>query len=151
MNILLREVTEKNFKECVDLKTAEDQQWFVAANVRSIAESKVMPYLIPAAIYNGDTMVGFALYGRDPQTGRYYVVRLMIDAAHQRRGYGRQAMRELIRLIGELPECSEIYLSYVPANLAAEQLYLGLGFEKTGEIDEDGEIIMRLVVGSGTP
>ena len=52
-------------------------------------------------------------------------------------------MRELIKQLKEMPDCREVFLSYVPDNLAAEQLYLGLGFQKTGKVDEDGEIIMR--------
>ena len=91
-----------------------------------------------------ETMVGFAMYGRSPKDGRYFVVRLMIDARYIGKGYGKATMRALVDRMRRLPDCDEIYLSYVPGNVAAETLYLNLGFEKTGEIDEDGEIYMRL-------
>jgi diamine N-acetyltransferase len=146
MSILLKEVTRDNFNECISLKTAEGQERFVAPNVRSIAESKVEPYLVPLAIYDDNMMVGFTLYGRDPEDGSYHIVRLMIDAKHQGKGYAKKAMRELIKQLGEMPECRQVFLSYVPDNQAAERLYLGLGFQKTGEVDEDGEIIMRLIL-----
>lgn len=144
MNILLKEITRDNFSECVNLKIAEGQERFVAPNVRSIAESKVEPYLVPLAIYDDDTMVGFTLYGRDPENGHYHIVRLMIDAKCQGKGYGKEAMRKLVGRLKETPDCREVFLSYVPDNLAAEQLYLGLGFQKTGKADEDGEVIMCL-------
>jgi diamine N-acetyltransferase len=143
MSILLKEITRDNFSECINLKTAEGQERFVAPNVRSIAESKVEPYLVPLAVYQNDKMVGFTLYGRDPEDGSYHIVRLMIDAKYQGKGFAKEAMRELIKQLKEMPDCREVFLSYVPGNLAAERLYLGLGFQKTGKVDEDGEIIMR--------
>jgi diamine N-acetyltransferase len=144
MSVSLQEVTVHNFRECINLKTAEGQERFVASNVLSIAECKVEPCLIPLVIYDDDVMVGFTLYGRDPQDGTHHIVRLMIDAKHQGKGYGRESMRLLVERIEKLSDCREIFLSYVPDNVAAEKLYLGLGFEKTGDVDGDGEIIMRL-------
>lgn len=147
MSVSLREINSQNFRECIKLKTAEGQERFVASNVFSIAESKVEPYLVPLALYHDDTLVGFTMYGRDPADGSYHIVRLMIDASHQGKGYAKQAMRELINLLKGMPDCKEIFLSYVPDNTVAEQLYLGLGFQKTGEV-EDGEVIMRLSLAS---
>jgi diamine N-acetyltransferase len=145
MNVALREITRENFRECVRLATTEDHARFVAPNVFSIAESKVSPHFVPLAIYDGDAMIGFAMHGRVPETGRHYIHRFMIAAGHQGKGYGKEAMRLLIAEMAKSPDCREIYLSYVPGNDVAERLYLGLGFEKTGELDED-EIVMRLAL-----
>ena len=145
MSVALRPVDENNYRSVIALDVGPGQERFVARNVNSIAESKVYPYLIPAAVYSDDELVGFALYGRDPETGKYWIVRLMVDAAHQGKGYGRAAVLALIEKIQALPECGEIYLSLVPGNEAAEGLYQSVGFERTGEI-EDGEIVMRYVL-----
>lgn len=145
MSVTLRPVDENNYRRVIALDVGPGQERFVARNVNSIAESKVYPYLIPAAVYSDDELVGFALYGRDPETGKYWIVRLMVDAAHQGKGYGRAAVLALIEEIQALPECGEIYLSLVPGNEAAEGLYQSVGFERTGEI-EDGEIVMRYVL-----
>lgn len=145
MSVALRPVDENNYRSVIALDVGPGQERFVARNVNSIAESKVYPYLIPAAVYSDDELVGFALYGRDPETGKYWIVRLMVDAAHQGKGYGRAAVLALIEEIQALPECGEIYLSLVPGNEAAEGLYQSVGFERTGEI-EDGEIVMRYVL-----
>ena len=145
MSVTLRPVDENNYRSVIALDVGPGQERFVARNVNSIAESKVYPYLIPAAVYSDDELVGFALYGRDPETGKYWIVRLMVDAAHQGKGYGRAAVLALIEEIQALPECGEIYLSLVPGNEAAEGLYQSVGFERTGEI-EDGEIVMRYVL-----
>ena len=142
MEVTLREIDKSNWRECIKLKVREDQQNFVASNVFSIAQSKVEPYCIPLAIHDGDTMVGFTMYALDPADGHYWIVRLMIDEKHQGKGYGKAAMLALLDRLKEFPDCDEVRLSYVPENLDAERLYLGLGFEKTGLV-EDGENILR--------
>jgi hypothetical protein len=48
-------------------------------------------------------------------------------------------------------DCQEVFLSFVPENVGAEKLYSGLGFEQTGESDEDGEIIMRFKLTDNRP
>lgn len=70
----------------------------------------------------------------------------MVSEENQGKGYGRAGMEALIELLEEKPGCDEIYISWVPENIAAENLYESLGFVKTGEID-DGEIIARLELG----
>jgi diamine N-acetyltransferase len=144
MSVSLREVDEYNFWQCINLKVADEQTNFVAPNVRSIAESKVFPYLVPQAIYADEELIGFALYGRDPESGNYWIVRLMIDEKFQGKGYGKAATLGLIEKIRRLPDSGDIYLSFVPGNAGAEKLYRSVGFERTGETDADGEVIMRL-------
>jgi diamine N-acetyltransferase len=142
MNVTLREVTPENFKECVNLKVADTQASFVASNVMSLAYSRFYPTVTPMAVYAGDEMVGFVLFGLDPDDDRYYLIRLMIDERHQGRGYGKAAVERVIEKMRENPECRELYLSFVPENTGAEALYKSVGFERTGEIAE-GEIVMR--------
>jgi diamine N-acetyltransferase len=146
MPVTLRELTLENVRECCALELADDQVRYVAPNAISIAESKVAPYLVPRAVYDGDTMVGFTLYGHESSTGRFYVVRLMIDRRYQRRGYGSEAMRLVVDELARDPACDAVYLSYVPENEGAARLYRALGFEATGEVDEDGEVLMRLML-----
>lgn len=146
MEIRIADITPENFTPCINLKVADGQENFVAPNVRSIAESKIYPFLVPRAIYNGAEMIGFALHGREPETGKVYLARLMIDAAHQGKGFGRAAVKELIEEMCREYECEEIFLSFVPDNVGAAALYQSVGFERTGETDESGEIIMRLKI-----
>lgn len=145
MNVLLREITPKNFKECVNLKVADAQQNFVAPNVMSIAQSKIYPTMDIRAVYAADEMVGFVMYGLDPDDGRYYLVRLMIDEKHQGKGFGKAATFAVIEKMKRFADCREVYLSFVPENSGAEKLYQSVGFERTGEINE-GEIVMRLTI-----
>jgi len=143
MNVSLREIDAENFHQCLKLKVADGQENYVAGNAVSIAESKIFPYLKPLAVYARNEMVGFAMYGRDTETGNFWLVRLMIDAPQQGRGYGKSATRAVIKKLNEEFDCREVFLSFVPENVGAEKMYSSLGFKRTGETDEDGEIIMR--------
>ena len=61
--ITFREISLDNLRDAVKLKVADSQANFVASNVESIAWSRYIPNLMPVGVYDGDTMVGFALYG----------------------------------------------------------------------------------------
>ena len=143
MTITLRDIDRENFMPCVRLEVREDQQGFVAPNVFSIAQSKVEPGFTTQAVYDGDVLVGFVMYGYDESEGCHYVGRLMIDRHYQGKGYGRAAMEEVIARLRAEPGCRQIALSVNPANESAQALYRSLGFEKTGELSH-GEEVMRL-------
>jgi diamine N-acetyltransferase len=152
MKVTLREITPENFQQCVNLKVADSQTNFVAPNVMSIAQSKVYPTMNIRAVYAAnDEMVGFVMYGLDPDDRRYYLVRLMVDEKHQGKGYGRAATLAVIENLRQNADCREIYLSFNPENNGAERLYESLGFERTGEISA-GEIVMRYSIeNNGNP
>jgi diamine N-acetyltransferase len=138
MSVQLRPLTEDNWEECIKLTVANEHQNFVAPNVYSIAQSRFEPTWVPLAIYNDDTMVGFLMY----DSADYELVRLMVDQHHQGKGYGAAAMRLLLEHFEREYACPTTKTTFVPGNTVAEQLYLKLGYEKTGELKE-GEIVVR--------
>ncbi len=143
MAVELRPIIRDNLWAVVDLKLHPDQQGFVADNVDSIANAYVEPTFVPLAVYAGDELVGFAMYGQHPDTGAWWVIRLMIDREQQGQGYGRAAMEAVLAMMAERVGCEEIVTSFVPSNATAAGLYASLGFRPTGEI-EDGEPLVRL-------
>ncbi|MFA5308134.1 MAG: GNAT family N-acetyltransferase [Dehalococcoidales bacterium] len=145
MGITLREINKDNWKECIALQVGDEQKTFVVANVYSLAEAGFYPAYQPLAVYHGNMMVGFIMYGKDPDDGCYRILRLMIDRKYQRMGYGKAAMHEVIRLLKEKPDCDSISISHVPENVIADKLYSSLGFCETGEVI-GGETVERLVV-----
>jgi diamine N-acetyltransferase len=144
MTITLRDITTDNFRACVQLKVAPDQEGMVAPNVYSIAQSKVQPELVPAAIYQENTLIGFALTGPE-KPGEYWIVRFMIGEQFQGQGLGQAALAAVVDDLAKQPGCEEIRLSFVPGNVRAEHVYLKGGFEHTG-IVEEGEIVMRYLI-----
>lgn len=143
--VAFRSVTRDNLRELVRLKVAEGQDDFVAPNLYSIAQAFVEPTWTPIGIYAGDEAVGFAMEGFDPDANRWWIVRFMIGAAHQGKGYGTAALAALVASMAERHGCREVYLSYVPGNDVAERMYAKAGFVPTGEV-EDGEIVARRVL-----
>jgi diamine N-acetyltransferase len=143
MEITLRPVTSREFPAMVRLKVAPEQEEFVAPNLYSIAEAYVEPTWTPLAIYAGEEPVGFAMYGHDAGADRWWIIRFMIGAGQQGKGYGRAALQALSALMTERHGCRQISLGYVPGNAIAERLYAGAGFVPTGEI-EDGEVVAQL-------
>lgn len=141
--VTLRPLTRETLDACIGLRVAPEQEAFVASNVYSLAEAAVMPDTWPLAVYASDEMVGFVMYSREPDTGRYWILRLMIDAARQGRGYGRAALLAVIDLLRCRHGCREIILSIDDGNQVAERLYESVGFRRTGAYDS-GEAVMRL-------
>lgn len=143
MPVTLHPVNRANFRACVDLKVAPDQETFVAPNVYSIAQSKVEPTWVPLAISADDAVVGFAMYGLDLETGRWWIIRMMIGADQQGAGFGHAAMGMLVRRVTEREGATEIRLGCVLGNDRARRLYERHGFRSTGEV-EDNEAVMLL-------
>jgi diamine N-acetyltransferase len=152
--ISLRPIDSSNYRECIELSVAPDQQRFVASNLQSLADAYVWRQAAePFAVYSDDHMVGFALLfpfadGVDddsmpePGTERGLIlVRLMIDDRFQGRGYGRAALDAIVKRVRDrgLPI---VRLSVVPENEQALEFYRRNGFVETGEID-GGEIVME--------
>lgn len=148
MTITLREITRENWRECANLQVAEEQRHFVAPNMKSLLQyfyHDPTDTFAPFGIYAGDTMVGFAMYGQSDFGGwlGWEIWRLMIDERHQRQGYARAALSQIIALMRARLGCAEIYIMFAVDNHVAGKLYESVGFVDTGEI-EDGEKIFRL-------
>lgn len=143
MKVSLREITPQNFRQCIDLRVTNGQENFVTANLMSMAQAKVYPTANPLAVYHEAEMVGFVMYGFDEDEQHFYLIRLMIDARHQGKGYGRAATLAVVERMRQIEDCREIYLSFVPENTGAEKLYRSVGFERTGKRSEDGEVVMK--------
>ena len=142
MSITLRKPDNDTFHECIKLQVADDQKGFVASNMFSLAEAYADGVSNARAIYADEQMVGFIMYDFEPKENCGYITRLMVDAAHQGNGCGRAAMQQVIELFKANPDCSEIYTSVVPRNERAKGLYLSLGFELTGEVDDGEEVLL---------
>jgi diamine N-acetyltransferase len=143
IEVSLKPITADNWKGCIDLKVKDEQADFVPSNLYSIAEAQFYPQAAPLAIYSEQgQMVGFVLYGVDVENGKWKIFRLMIDHAHQGKGYGRAAMKQVIERLRSRPDCNEILIAYQTDNDAARQLYASLGFIE--EIVSDGKVTARL-------
>jgi diamine N-acetyltransferase len=149
--VTLKNVTAGNWEQVVDLEPRDDQEAFVASNAYSLAESKFDPYTVPRAIYAGREPVGFLMYESLTDDGRandYMITRFMIDAKHQAKGYGREALQLALEEIRARPGATKISICYAPANAVAKDFYASFGFREVGH-DEDGEMIAEIEIAAG--
>jgi diamine N-acetyltransferase len=154
MSVSLRPVDQGNYQACIDLAVNPSQEPFVASNVQSLADAYVWRDAAePYAVVAGDEVVGFALLyplvegepayplPADGEVRGLVLVRLMVDARHQGRGYGRAALEAVVELARERGHGS-LRLSVVPENTQALEFYRRNGFAETGEL-EGRELVME--------
>lgn len=143
MNVQLEKIDAYNWEQCIELTVFEKQKDFVADNCYSLLQSKFADELYPLSIYNQGTIVGFLMYGVDPDTKRMEMCRLMVDKNHQGKGYGKEAVFQLLELIKNTYGGIEFYTSVEPDNVNTIRLYENVGFIKTGEIMWD-EVVLKI-------
>lgn len=140
-DISLEPVTAGNWRDCAALTVHPGQKDFVAAVTYYLCMCHYGDTWNPLAVVRGGVVVGFVIWAVDDDGSRW-IGGLVVDAEHQRQGIGREIVRQLReRLIAE-PGTPNVALSYQPANTAARDLYLSLGFVETGETEDD-EVIAR--------
>lgn len=140
MTVHLEPITLHNLRECLHLHVAPDQKHFVASNLVSLVQSYVEPAFRPHGIYAGEQMVGFVMFGRDPETGIDWIVRMMVDERYQGHGYGRAGLLAALAEMAKLPDPHAIQVGYRPEDLAAARMYASVGFRPIGALS-DGEVL----------
>ncbi len=137
-------ISEKNYKEVINLTTAENQGEFVSSNALSLAHAWVFyDRAKPYAIYIDEKLVGFIMFDYKPQEKKVEVWRFMIGKEFQGKGYGKKALQIAIEHLKKEKLFNFIQINYVENNDAAKHLYRKLGFVETGDI-EGKEIVMKL-------
>ena len=149
MRVSLQPVTVENWRTLIELKVREDQSHFVASNLHSIAEAQFGfedeghwdSYMF--GVYDGEEPVGFLMYAANPSHSeiQVFIMRLMVDEKFQGRGYGREAMLALLKMLKENKEYHVAAISYAPDNLGAKKLYTSLGFEDNGKKAGDEDLV----------
>ena len=153
-NVRLVKVDTRNFKALIGLTPFESQYNFVADNIYSLAEAYANiaegRYAQPFGIYDGETPVGFLMIGFDIAdedadrekypllTNNYLIWRFMIDKNHQKKGYGKAAMKLALDFIRTWPcgEAEYCWPSYEPENEVARKLYQSFGFIEAEKMPE---------------
>lgn len=174
--IRLEKIDWDNYYKVIKLDVTKEQENYVADNEMSLvhgflAMSQGDP-VYAYAIYNDDTVVGFIsmcydndwsgeeheawlnsdIYKEYDGINYYYIWRFMIDKRYQKKGYGREALKQAIEFLKTKPngDAEYITLSYDRENKVAKKLYASLGFYEPEEFapyyEEDDEIIALLKI-----
>ena len=141
--VTLQKVTKQNLVEILNLRVNPQQEKFVADNAVSIAQAHFHPEAWFRAIYANETPVGFVMLECDRVNSSYSLWRLMIDASCQKQGFGRRAVELILEYVKTLPGGEVLWTSCVSGDGGPIKFYEKMGFTNTGNLDEDGEIIME--------
>jgi GNAT superfamily N-acetyltransferase len=149
--VTLRELTESNRAAVVGLSVAPAQRQFVGSVAGALEDAADTPEGNPwyRAIYAKDEPVGFVMLSWDvipdpPRIiGPWFLWKLIIDEHHQRLGYGRAAVR-LVADVVRAQGATELLTSHGQGDGEPGPFYRSVGFRPTGELDDQGEIILTL-------
>lgn len=146
--VRLDPITRDNVRTVFNLSVAPGQQQFVASNAWSLAQAYALHDIAwPRAIVAGSEVVGFLMLQIDPvdEHGHHFFLwRLMVAAAHQRRGIGTAALGLVLDEVRRRGGRA-LFTSWVPGDGSPGTFYQRLGFVPTGEVEE-GQIVGRLDV-----
>jgi diamine N-acetyltransferase len=115
-------------------------------------EPRAMPK--PWAIHDAASgeLVGFVMISDsipepidDDLVGPYFLWKLLIDAAHQRTGYGRATLDAVVDYVRGRPNARALYTSCAPSaspeDVSPYPYYLGYGFTDTGRVMWDEHVL----------
>lgn len=153
MQLNFKQVDSSNWQAVVKLTVRDDQTHFVASNTRSLLQAAYdndyIGHVQPQGIYDGDTLVGFVMTGdadeqMGDEPGTMWIVRYMIGADFQGKGYGRAGLEQIIADAKQNDEVKQMRLSYEPHNTVAQKLYASCGFVEEGIKEDWGEMVAVL-------
>ncbi|MDB1945543.1 MULTISPECIES: GNAT family N-acetyltransferase [Clostridium] len=149
MKLVIKEINDKNYNEALRLKVKKGQEDFIETVEECLNEAKQISLWRPVGIYNYNQIIGFAMYGlweNEGADGRVWLDRFMIENEFQGRGYGSESLKLILNRIYNEYNRNEIYLSIYETNDLAIKMYEKIGFQFNGELDINGEKIMKLEV-----
>ncbi len=144
----VRPLTYEALMPLIKLDVRPDQSDMVAPNAITMAQSIFEHGSEIFGIFDGDKPVGLLAIidlthpeadldpGDDPDT--IYVWRLMVDAAHQRKGFGTAGLDHAMAIARDRGR-ARLAISAVPDDGSAIPVYEKYGFQRTGRIVE-GEV-----------
>ncbi|MEK4004503.1 GNAT family N-acetyltransferase [Paenibacillus sp. FSL H3-0333] len=149
--IVIQPVNAQNWEEALEISVCKEHRHFVPSVMESLAYAYIKPWdeaLDPYILSIDGCIIGFFYISYTPgSSDNYWIGGFQIDYRHQRKGYGKQALVEIIKFIKEVhPKCSLISLTVEQENSVAQKLYEGLGFTSEQRLNQDGEIIYTIQI-----
>lgn len=145
MEVEVRDLSCENVRELMELEVKPSQRGFVETVPECLEDARIHKEYNPVGLYVKGAPVGFAMYGcfnLGKKNERVWFDRLLIDKEEQGKGFGRKSFEEVLGIIEDNYDCDRVYLSVYKENKLATGLYKEYGFDYTGELDINGELIM---------
>lgn len=144
--ITFRKIDQTNEQAVRTISIHPNQLKFIESVDECLEEAALYSEWQPVAIYHDTQVIGFAMYGSFGVNKDTWLDRIIIDKAYQGQGFGRIAIKKLIKIIPKIYGVDVIYLSIIEENKLAYHLYESIGFELMDERDPNGELMFEYVV-----
>jgi diamine N-acetyltransferase len=99
------------------------------------------------AVYADEIPVGFVMISDEvdgPEYIPHYLWKLLIDERYQRQGFGTATLDLVVEYFRQRPGVEVLWTSAGQGEGSPIQFYEGYGFEQTGDIVFNDEILLRL-------
>ena len=147
--VSLRPITDANREAVLALRVSEVQEHFVSGVADSLLEAAEEPdgRAISWAVYNDETPVGFVMISDEVGGPGYipqYLWKLLVDERYQRRGLGTAALDLVAEYFRGRPGVEVMWTSAGQGEGSPIPFYERYGFEPTGDVVFDDEVLLRL-------
>jgi GNAT superfamily N-acetyltransferase len=147
--VSLRPIDESNREAVMALRLAPGQDQFVGSVEESLAEAADEPggRAIYWAVYDEEMPVGFVMISDEVDGPGYiphYLWKLLIDERYQRRGVGTATLDLIVDYFRGRPGVEVLSTSAGEGDGGPIPFYERYGFERTGDIVFDDEVLLRL-------
>ena len=147
--VSLRPITESNREAVEALRVSSGQEQFVSSVADSLLEAVEEPdgRALYWAVYAEETPVGFVMISDGvggPDYISHYLWKLLIDERYQRQGFGTATLDRIVEYFRGRPGVELLSTSAGEGDGSPITFYERYGFEKTGEIVFDDEVLLRL-------
>ena len=147
--VWLRPLSESNRQAVEALRVSPNQEQFVSSVADSLREAAEHPDACALywAVYVEDTPVGFVMIAdevRSPEYIPHYLWKLLIDERYQRQGFGTATLDRIVEYFRGRPGVEVLSTSAGQGDGSPIAFYERYGFEQTGEVWSDDEVLLRL-------
>ncbi|CAN5595898.1 GNAT family N-acetyltransferase [soil metagenome] len=147
--VSLRPISESNRDAVEALRVSPAQEQFVSSVVESLREASEEPdgRALYWAVYTDESPVGFVMIADEvgsPEYIPHFLWKLLIDERYQRRGLGTATLDLIVEYFRGRPEVDVLWTSAGQGDGSPITFYERYGFEQTGEIVFDNEVLLRL-------
>ena len=144
--ITIEPITKRNWEEAMAIGVCDSQKSFVPSVAECLAFAYLKPWdeaLDPYVLLVDKTIIGVFYLSYTPDSkDNYWIGGFQIDKRHQGKGYGKQALLQIVKFIKERhPVCCLVSLTVEKDNLHAILLYEKFGFTSEKKENEYAEVI----------
>ena len=147
--VSLQPINESNREAVLALRVSPAQEKFVSGVADSLLEATEEQdgRALYWAVYADETPVGFVMISDDvgsPEYIAHYLWKLLIDERYQHRGLGTATLDLIVEYFRGRPGVEVMWTSAGQGDGSPIKFYERYGFQQTGEIVFDNEVLLRL-------